>query len=87
MAIVTGQLTVNSTPIAVNAPNVMPLRIHIHNNDNTSNLIVGSEGLTVSNGLMLPKLDSLDLTLNPMEVIYLLSSGSPIQASYIVQSE
>lgn len=87
MAITTGQLTVTTTRVAVNTPDVNPLRIHIHNNDVTNNLLVGNGSVTSSNGLILPKLDSLDLTLNPNEVVYLVASSGTIQASYLVQSE
>ena len=87
MAITTGQLTVTTTPVAVNAPNVMPLRLHIHNNDVTNNLLVGNGNVSSSNGLVLPKLDSIELLLNPHEVIYLVASSGSIAASYLVQTE
>lgn len=87
MAITTGQLSVGSSAVAVNVPNVNPLRVHIHNNDNTNNLLLGNGTLTVSNGMILPKLDSVELVLNPNEVLYLLASAGTIQASYLVQTE
>ena len=86
MAIVTGQLSVGASPVAVNVPNTSPLRVHIHNNDNTNNLLVGNADLTSLNGLVLPKLDSIEFVLNPMEVVYLLSSSGTINASYLVQN-
>jgi hypothetical protein len=87
MPITTGQLSVGTSAVAVNVPNVNPLRVHIHNNDNTSNLIVGNANVTASNGLALPKLDSLDITLNPNEVLYVLASSGSIAVSYLVQTE
>jgi len=83
--IITGQLVVGSgTPTAVNTPFVNPTRIHIHNNDNTTNLIIGNSSLTVSNGLALPKLDSIEITLPPNMILYLLSSSGNINASYMI---
>lgn len=86
MAIVTGQLSVGTaTPTPVNNPDVNPLRIHVHNNDNTNNLVVGGSAVTANNGLILPKLDSIDLIVAPNDVLYLLSSNGTITASYLVQ--
>lgn len=87
MAISTGQLSVGASAVAVNAPNVNPLRIHIHNNDNTNHLFVGNGSLTSGNGLILSKQDSLELVLNPNEIVYLLASTGTIQASYLAQTE
>lgn len=88
MPIVTGQLSVGSvTPTAVNSPNVNPLRIHIHNNDNTNHLLVGNGSVATNTGLILLKLDSIDFVLNPNEIIYLLASSGTITASYLVQTE
>ena len=87
MAITTGQLSVTTTPVAVNVPNVMPMRIHIHNNDVTNNLLVGNGNVTSSNGMILPKLDSVELVLNPNEVIYLVAASGTISASYLAQTE
>ena len=87
MAITTGQLSVGTTAVAVNVPNVMPMRIHIHNNDVTNNLLVGNGNVTSSNGLVLPKLDSIEFVLNPNEVVYLIASSGTISASYLAQTE
>jgi len=83
--IITGQLVVGTaTPTAVNSPFVNPTRIHIHNNDNTNNLLIGNSSLTLSNGLALPKLDSIEIILPPNMIIHLLSSSGNINASYMI---
>ena len=87
MAISSGQLSVGVTAVAVNVPNVMPLRVHIHNNDVTNNLLIGNAGVTAATGMILPKLDSVELILNPNEVVYLIASSGTITASYLVQTE
>lgn len=88
MAIVTGQLSVGTaTPTQVNQPNVNPLRVHIHNNDNTNFLFIGNGNVSSSNGLILSKQDSIEVVLNPNEILYLISSVGTIQASYLVQAE
>jgi len=88
MPIVTGQLSVGTaSPTAVNNPSVNPARLHVHNNDNTNNLLIGNGSITVNNGMIVPKLDSIELVLNPLEVVYLLASGGTITASYLMQTE
>jgi len=82
----TGQLTVNSTPIPIDGVSVDPTRIHIHNNDNTTNLVLGGSDVTLTTGLMIPKLESMELTLNPGEQIWVMSSSGSIQISWLVQS-
>ena len=82
----TGQLSVGTaTPTQVNNPSVHSIILHIHNNDNTNHLLIGGANLTANNGMILPKLDSIELVLNPLDVIYLLASAGTIQASYLVR--
>ena len=86
MSVVTGQLQVGTGALTqVNQPSVHSLFVHIHNNDNTNNLLLGGADLTLSNGMILPKLDSLEIILKPLDVLYLLSSSGTITASYLVR--
>ena len=88
MAIVTGQLSVGTaTPTKVNNPDVNPARLHVHNNDNTNNLLIGNGSVTVNTGMIVPKLDSIELVLNPLEIVYLLASSGTITVSYLMQTE
>ena len=87
MAIVTGQLSVGTaSPTQVNQPNVNPVWVHIHNNDNTNNLVIGNANVTANTGMILPKLDSIEIYLHPLDVLYLLASSGTITASYIVRN-
>ena len=87
MAIVTGQLSVGTaSPIQVNQPNVSPVWVHIHNNDNTNNLVIGNANVTANTGMILPKLDSIEIYLHPLDVLYLLASSGTINASYLVRN-
>lgn len=82
----TGQITVGSTAVPVDGVSVDPMRLHIHNNDNTNNLVLGGSDVSLTTGLLIPKLDSIELTLNPGEQVWVMSSNSSIQVSYLVQS-
>jgi len=87
MSVVTGQLAVGTaTPSQVNQPSVHSIFVHIHNNDNTNNLLIGGADLNASNGMILPKLDSIEIILQPLDVLYLLASSGTINASYLVRN-
>jgi hypothetical protein len=79
-------MTVGATPLQIDGIHTNPTRIHIHNNDNSTDLLIGGADLTVSNGLKLPKLDSVELILNPGEVLFALSSSGTIDLSWLVQT-
>jgi hypothetical protein len=86
MPIVTGQLSVGTGALTqVNQPSVHSLYVHIHNNDNNTHLLIGGANLTVNNGLHLLKLDSFEITLKPLDILYLLSSSGTIDASYLIR--
>lgn len=84
--ITTGQMVVTSTPAQIDGIHTNPTRIHIHNNDNTVDLLLGGADLTAANGLMLSKLDSIELILNPGEVLFAMSSSGSISVSWLVQT-
>jgi hypothetical protein len=87
MSVITGQLAVGTaTPTQVNQPSVHSIFVHIHNNDNTNHLLIGGANLNASNGMILQKLDSIEMTLQPLDILYLLSSSGIITASYLVRN-
>lgn len=85
MAIYTGQLTVGTTAITLDGGSSDPVRIHVHNNDNTNNLYLGNESVTSSTGLALPKLDSVEMILNPGEILYAVAGSGTIAVSWLKQ--
>lgn len=82
----TGQMTVTTTPSQIDGIHTNPSRIHIHNNDNTNDLLIGGSDLDVVNGLKLPKLDSIELILNPGEVLFAMATTGTISVSWLVQT-
>lgn len=81
----TGQLTVGTVAVQIDGTSNSNFRLHIHNNDNTDTLYVGNENVTVANGLGLPKLDSLELECYPLETVWVVSSKSNHNISYLKQ--
>ena len=63
-----------------------PFRLHVHNNDNTSDLFLGNGSVTTATGLRLMKLDSIELTINPGEALYAVSASGSHQVSWLKQT-
>lgn len=65
MALTSGQVTVNNTAVQVDGASVNPIHLHIHNPDNTKDIYLGDETVTALTGMVLPKLDSIEITIYP----------------------
>lgn len=85
MAIFTGQVTVNSVATAIDGADRNPMRIHVHNMDNTKSIWIGNESVTIATGMPLYKLDSIELVLNPYEVLYAITDSGTVSMAYFKQ--
>lgn len=64
----------------------MPLRLLIHNNDNTDAVYLGGNTVTTTTGLMLDKGIILEIILNPLEELYAVSTKAGHVISWIRQT-
>lgn len=85
MAIFTGQVTVGTTPTAIDGADRNPMRIHVHNIDNVKNIWIGNESVDILTGFPLFKQDSLELVLNPYEVLYAVTDIGTVTLAYFKQ--
>lgn len=85
--ITNGQTTVGTAATLIDGLEVMPFRIHLHNNDNTDAVYLGGSAVTVANGLKMLKEDSIDLVINPLEALYAVSSKAGHVISWLKQTE
>jgi len=83
--LLSGQLTVGTVPSRIDGISNNPVILHIHNNDNTDNLYLGNESVTTSTGMILSKLDSIELTMHQGNTVWVVSSKAGHQASWIAQ--
>jgi hypothetical protein len=83
MAITSGQLTVGTTAVQIDGTSVSNYRLHVHNTDNQQNLYLGGPDVTISNGLILEKLDSTELIISPGDALWVVSSSSNHLVSYM----
>ena len=87
MAISSGQTVVGLTATQIDGSSPNPSRIHIHNNDQQQNLFIGGADVTITNGLVLEKLDSIEFVLNAGEALYGISSQGGHIVSWLRQTQ
>jgi hypothetical protein len=85
MAITTNQLTVGTVATIVDGTYNSNFRLIIHNIDNTDEVYLGGSDVTIANGLVLQKEETIQLMMNPLESIYAVSSKPGHTISYLKQ--
>lgn len=85
--ITSGHTTVGTAATLIDGLEINPYRIHLHNDDNTDSVYLGGSVVTISNGLTLQKLDSIELIVNPLEALYAVSSKAGHVISWLKQTE
>ena len=87
MAISTGHVLVGTIPTQIDGQSPNPSRLHIHNMDNTKILFIGNGDVSITNGLGLEKLDSVEITLNPGEALYAVSETGSHLVTWLRQTQ
>lgn len=86
MAILSGVSTVGTAAVHLDSSSVNPIRLHVHNNDNTSTIYLGGSAVTIATGYQLLKEESLEFILNPGEALYAISSKADHAVSWLRQT-
>lgn len=63
-------VTIGTAPTFVGPLSVVPIQLHVHNDDNTDAVYLGGSTVTTSNGLKLTKEDSFEIVLAPEDKLY-----------------
>jgi len=87
VTITSGQTSIGTSPTLIDGLEVNPFRLHLHNNDNTTDVFLGGSAVTTTTGLKLLKLDSIELIINPLEALYAVSSKAGHEVSWLKQTE
>lgn len=86
MSLTSGTVSVGTAATLIDGvASANPIHLHIHNQDNTDAVYLGGPTVTTSDGLMLQKLDDLEITLRPGNQIYAISGKTGHVISYIKQ--
>lgn len=83
MPLVSGQLAIGTAATLIPSRCTMVSRMEIHNDDNTDDLFVGGPGVTISTGMRVNKLEQLNLRLAALDEVFLVSSKTGHNVSYI----
>ena len=86
MAITSGQQTIGTVRQLVDGISPNPSRLTIHNLDNTKVLFLGNDSVTITTGLGLQKLESIELILNAGESLYAISETGSHLISWLRQT-
>lgn len=84
--ITSGQVTIGTVATAIDGVWQNPSRITIHNVDNTDALYIGNGTVTLANGLVLRKEETLQFELEPLEQIYAVSGKTGHVVSWLRQT-
>ena len=83
MPVYSGTLTVGTTPIQVDGNFNQWSHIHIRNNDQTKSLYIGNGNVTITNGLPLDKLATIDFDLPPNDSFHMVTDSGTVSVSYL----
>lgn len=86
MTLSTAQYTLGTAAILIVAPDDMSQRVTIHNNDSSQQIFLGAAGVTTSTGIHLDGKEERQITLNPGEALYGVSTGAH-QISVMIQTQ
>jgi hypothetical protein len=86
MAILSGVNVVGTAAVHIDSASVNPIRLHVHNNDNSTGVYLGGSAVTVATGYLLLKEESLEFILNPGETLYAVSSKQNHTISWLRQT-
>ena len=86
MTLSTAQFTLGTAVQQIVAPDDMAQRVTIHNNDSSQQIYLGNASVTTANGMHLDGKEERQITLNPGESLYAVSTGSH-QISVMIQTQ
>ena len=80
-----GRVSVGTVAVPIDGVYEQYARMIIHNDDNTDEVYIGAAGVTTSNGLVLQKLQTIDIGIGPLEQLYAVSSKTGHTISFLRQ--
>lgn len=83
MSLLSGQIAVGTAATEIPVTANQPWTIEIKNDDNTDAVYVGGLAVTTSNGLRLLKEERIELSMNPLDRVYVVSTKTGHSVSYL----
>ena len=86
MTISTQQYTIDTARVMIAGPDNSSQRVTVHNNESSQQVFLGGDNVTTANGIFLDGKEERQITLNPGESLYAVST-SPHVISVMVQKQ
>lgn len=83
MSISAGRLTVGTAATEIPVTANQPWTIEIKNDDNTDAVYLGGSAVTTTTGLRLSKEERIELEMNPLDRVYVVSTKAGHSVSYL----
>lgn len=83
MSVATGIVSVGTTATQIDGNDINPVTLYIHNLDATRELYIGAADVTTANGYVLNKGQELKIELPAAGVLYLISTDTGHQVSWM----
>ena len=84
--ITNGQSAIGTVASAIDGVHNNPVRLAIHNMDNTDAVYIGAAGVGTANGFALGKEQTMQFVLEPLEQLYAVSGKAGHKISWIRQA-
>jgi hypothetical protein len=85
MPIISGQVTVGTAATLVDGTSTSDFRLTIHNMNNDDGIFIGGPGVTITNGMQLLKLETLQLDMSPMTELYAVANKENLKLGFLKQ--
>ena len=85
MAISSGQITVGLTPTLIDGTSNSDFKLTIHNMNNDDGIFIGGPNVTITNGMQLIKLETLQLEMAPSSQLYAIANKENLKIGYLKQ--
>jgi hypothetical protein len=85
MPITSGQVTVGTAATLVDGTSTSDFRLTIHNMNNDDGIFIGGPGVTITNGMQLLKLETLQLDMSPMTELYAVANKENLKLGFLKQ--
>jgi hypothetical protein len=83
MPISSGQVTVGTAAVQIDSTSASVYHLHIHYDGNQADVFIGGSDVTISNGLILPKQDSLEIQVPAGDAVWAVVGSGTHLISYL----
>ena len=80
-----GQLTVGTVATLVDGTSTSDFRLTIHNMNNDDGIFIGGPGVTITTGMQLLKLETIQFQMSPSSELYAVADKANLKLGYLKQ--